>query len=146
MKYKIVILSILLLFVIKTNVKSQNFMEIKFNTEIIYNDTCIRFYNVLNFKQKEKNVWNNMLEDLINIGVKGNKNNAFFDEYYSMCDNIIFYCLDGYVDSSLLTIEGLENELLKKKVICKYYYNKPPPFFIIDPFNYGYYKSKKPFQ
>lgn len=144
---KKVIFSVSLLF-FAVDIMAQNFMEINFNKEIVYNDTCIRFYNVSNFNIKDKNVWYNIAEDLYNIVLitptkreKGDKNND--PEYYSSCEKVIFYCIDGNVDSNLLSIDNLlNNEALKRKIICKHYYNTPGDL-IIDPFNYGFYSKKK---
>jgi len=144
---KKVIISVSLLF-FAMHIMAQNFMEINFNKEIVYNDTCIRFYNVSNFNIKDKNVWYNIAEDLYNIVLitpmkreKGDKNND--PEDYSSCEKVIFYCIDGNVDSNLLSIDNLlNNEVLKRKIICKHYYNTPGDL-IIDPFNYGFYSKKK---
>ena len=143
---KIIIIILLLFFTII--IKSQNFMEISFVKEIIYNDTCIRFYNVSNFNIEDTNVWYKIAENLYNIVLitpmkreKGDKNNN--PEYYSSCEKVIFYCIDDNIDTVLLSVDNLLNkEALKRKIICKHYYNTPRDL-IIDPFNYGFYSKKK---
>ena len=126
---KIIILALLSIFTI--DVSAQNFIEINFNKEIIYNDTCIRFYNVINFDIKDKNVWSNISEDLYNrVLIIPNKrkegDNDNDPEYYSNCNNVIFYCIDGNLDTNLLTIDNLfNNKALQRKIICKFCYNMP---------------------
>lgn len=143
---KILTITIFLLFSI--NIKAQKIMEITFMKEIVYNDTCIRFYKITNFNSKDKNVWYNIAENLYNIVLNTPKNRNIGDkiidpDYYTSCDNVVFYCYDSTIDSNLLTINNLNNnDLLKSKIICKHFYNQLGDL-IIDPFNYGYYRKKQ---
>jgi hypothetical protein len=120
-------ISILLLLLSITAI-AQNFMEITFNKEISHNDTCIRFYNVKNFDITDTNIWEYVLENLYNIVLITPSKREIGDtdtdpEYYSICDNVLFYCIYGYVDNNLLNFEGLNDAIIQKKIICKFNYN-----------------------
>jgi len=123
---KRIIITLFILF-FATEVWSQDFMEIDFNKEIIHNDTCIRFYNVKNFDIKDTNVWENILENFYNIVLitpskREIGDNDFDGEYYSACDNILFYCIEGSFSNVLLTDEELNNGMLQKRIICIFDY------------------------
>lgn len=130
--------------------QNKRYVEIDFIKEIKQGDTCIRFFNVKNFNNKSKNNWFTFLEYIHNV-VLILPNNDDWEEideeikndvyYTSSCENVIFYCIDGNEDSNLLTIDNvLNNEKLRRKIICMRYYNMPKSV-IIDPFNYGIYKN-----
>jgi hypothetical protein len=94
-------------------------MEVDFYKEISQNDTCIRFYSVNHFDINDKDVWENLFENLYNIVliIPEENNNYENDPYYSSCNNIIFYCIDSNKDDMDKKMKNNQN------IICKFYYN-----------------------
>jgi hypothetical protein len=115
---------------INANVFSQ---DVDFVKEIIEKDTCIRFFFVKEFNKKSNKDWFALMEYIHNVVLilpnnddweeidEDTKNNVY---YTSSCNNVIFYCIDGTVDMSLLTVNNLLNNYeFKQKIICKFYYS-----------------------
>jgi len=122
-------LFIVCFFLININV----FSQINFVKEIIQKDTCIRFFIVEKFNKKNNKDWFALMEYIYNVVLilPNDKNSDGIDDkiknnvyYTSSCKNVIFYCIDGYIDLSMGTIDDLlKNQELRQKIICKYNYN-----------------------
>ena len=101
--------------------------------EIIEKDTCIRVLFIKDFNKKSNKDWFSLMEYIHNVVlILPNADDwEEIDEetkkdvrYTSSCENVIFYCIDGTVDLSMLTFDNLlKNQELKQKIICKFYYS-----------------------
>jgi len=123
------------------------FSQINFVKEIVEKDTCIRVFFVKDFNKKSNKDWFGFMEYIHNV-VLILPNNDDWEEideetkqnvyYTSSCENVIFYCIDGTVDLSMLTFDDLlNNQELRQKIICKFNYNNSR--LVVDPLGL-YYK------